>query len=160
MRRFLQATTFGLTVACGGFHEPTVEEQIIATIEAVTDGAQRANLAETLSPISPRYQDVDGLSRDGLKGLLFREFHRNGPITSIIGAIDVEVGEPPVTAQASFDAVLMTGLSLLDGRPLPDQIEAWHFEVDLAREGEDWRITGHERQRGLDATQLLEQREP
>ena len=160
MRRVLQVTTFALAVGCGGFNKPTVEEQIVATIEAVTEGAQRANLPDTLSPISLRYQDAEGLSRDGLKGLLFREFHRNGPITSILGPIDVQLNEPPVTAQASFDAVLMTGVSLLDGSPLPDQIEAWHFEVELSQEEDAWRITGHNRQRGLDATELLKSVDP
>ena len=160
MHRLLPLTLLAFLLGCGTFKTPTVEEQIIATIEAVTDGAQRADLGATLEPFSLRYQDEEGLGRDGIKGLLFREFHRNGAITSILGPIEVTMESTGEQATASFDAVLMTGVSLLDGSPLPDQVEAWHFEVVLEREAENWRITAHTREKGLDATQLLERVPP
>ena len=158
MFRFFLAGLLALCVACTCAPPPTPEERILAEIEALIAGAQRADIGATLRTFSHRYEDDDGLSRDGIRGLLFRQFQRHGPITSILGPITVEFDDPALTAHASFDAVLMSGVSLLG--PIPDQVEAWHFEVAFALEDDAWRITHHQRQRGLDATELLKQADP
>jgi hypothetical protein len=122
---------------------------------------QKGDLRAAVAPISLSYVDTDGLSRDGIKGLLFREFRRSGPITSLLGPIvvdfDEEIEGEAATAHATFDAILMSGFSPLDGSLLPDEADGWHFEVDLILEAQDWKISSHSRERGLEATDFLGQ---
>ena len=132
---------FELPALCRGPQSP--EDEVRAAIGAVVDGVGRADLGAALEPISARYQDADGLDRTALQALLFRELQARGPVHAVLGPIAVQVeGEQ---AQAQFDALLLSGLNpaALDLRA--NEADAWHFDVELAREEEDWRIVGHER---------------
>ncbi len=119
------------------------EELVQQAIMAVAEGAGQADIVATLEPVSRAYVDGQGADFAMLRGLLWREFKSRGPITSVLGEIQVQLQGDQ--AQASFNALLADGLDpgSLDLRP--DQADAWHFTVQLRREEGQWLITSHER---------------
>lgn len=123
----------------------TDEDRVRAAIEQVAAGARDADLARTLEPISRGYRSEDaegGVGYDEVRSWLFLQFQKRGPVSILLGPIQVEVdGE---RARARFDATVAEfdreRLTLL-----PDNADAFHFEVDLAREEGEWRVVGHSR---------------
>jgi len=118
------------------------EDQIRAAIHAVAEGAEDADIGSVMEPFSDQYQDVEGLNRSGIYGILWQQFNRRGPISVWLSPIDVQVDG--ATAAARFEVGLVEGNSqTLIAWPI--DAEALHFEVDLAREDGVWKIVGHRR---------------
>ncbi len=124
---------------------PDDRSQIRQAIHQVAQGAEHADLAEALEPISQAYRDDDGLSRDNLKGWLFVEFQRRGPVHALLGPIEVTLEEGGQQALATFNAALGEGGAGVVGELLPQSGDVFTFDVTLQREGEAWRITSHQR---------------
>ncbi len=120
--------------------EGSDEEQVREAIRAVADGAREADVAATLKPVSDRYSDASGVTRDEVKLYLFREFQRRGPISVILGPIDVTLAGD--IALAEFGATLADGMDPGALDFIPGSAETLHFVVDLEREGGEWRIVG------------------
>ncbi len=116
-------------------------DRVRAAVEQVLDGARRADLGAIMGPVSADYHDPDGLNKEAIRGLLFREFAKRGPIGIHTGPIDVTVDGDRATAR--FDAVLVEGVA---GSPIPVDADALSVTVDLAREEGGWAITGHRRE--------------
>lgn len=116
------------------------EDRVEAAVSEVVQGAREADLGAILGPISESYADAQGLTKDTLRGYLFRQFRSRGPIGVHRGPIAVEVTGQ--TATARFDALLVEGV---EGAILPTNADAWSVTVDLRKEDGDWRITGHTR---------------
>lgn len=123
---------------CGG--EPSPEEAVRNVIRGTAQACEERRLGEAMAGISERYRDHDGLGKQELHGLLFREFARQGRLGVVLGPIDVEVNG--ARAQAHFSAVFAESPRLL---AIPQDADALRFEVDLANEGGTWRITSHVR---------------
>jgi hypothetical protein len=125
--------------------EPEDEEQIREAILQVVEGARRADIKQVMTPISLAYRDDDGLSRDKLKGYLFLQFRRRGPIHAWLSAIQVSVAADGRSADAAFTVALGEGGEGIMGELLPQTGEVLSFHVQLSKEESVWRIAGHER---------------
>lgn len=149
MRRWMPAATLVLAVMLAAFFGlrgagSSDAEQIRGLIQDVAAGARAADIAATLEPVSQSYQGPEGLNRDQLKGFLFKQFRSRGPLGVALGPIAVDIqGE---TATASFEAVLVEGVEVTALHLAPEDGDLLHFEVDLAREDGDWRVTGHQQE--------------
>lgn len=119
---------------------PSDEDQVRAAIREVAEGARDGDLAATLRPISDAYVGDEGWTRDELRGFLWREFQRRGTLSVVLSEIEVEVQDD--RAEAWFYAAIADGVDLGAFDLLPTDAEAFHFQVSLAREGGEWRITG------------------
>lgn len=119
---------------------PTDEERVREQIVAVIEGARAADLGAALAPLSADYTDDQGMTRDAIRGLLFREFRARGAISVLRGPIAVHIDGGRATA--SFDALLAERAA---GSPVPLDGDALHFDVTLDNASGDWLITGHTR---------------
>jgi hypothetical protein len=128
-----------------GGDAPEEADRVRETIRAVVVGAERADLKAVMTPISQAYRDDVGMSRDNIKGYLFMEFRRRGPVHTMLGPIEVSLDEDGQGALAVFNLALGEGGAGVVGELLPQSGDVFTFEVDLAREGDDWRIVSHER---------------
>ncbi len=129
-------------VACSWF-STSDEDQVRRAISEIAAAAGEPDLGDVLGGISESYRDDDGLSKDNLRGFLFNEFRRRGPIRTVLSPIHVALSEDGQSATARFEAVVAVGVTLTD--PMPEDAEVFRFEVDLKREEGDWRVTGHRR---------------
>lgn len=119
---------------------PSDEEAVKRAIRDVADGAREADVGATLKPVSERYSDGNELTRDQLKGLLFREYQRRGPITVMLSEIQVTLAGD--IAMAEFSATLADGVDVASFDFLPGDADTLRFVADLEREDGDWRIVG------------------
>ena len=120
--------------------EPTPEEAVRAVIRRTAEACEERRLGDAMEGISDTYRDQDGLAKKQLFGLLFREFARDGRLGVILGPIQVEMADD--RARANFVAAFGESEGLLS---LPGEADALQFELDLALEDGDWRITWHSR---------------
>ena len=65
------------------------EDRIRQAITTVAEGAGQADIVATLEPVSRAYVDGQGADFAVLRGMLWREFKSRGPITSVLGEIQV-----------------------------------------------------------------------
>ena len=121
------------------------EDQVRAAIVAVADGAGEPDIVATLAPVSRQYRDPQGADFTMVRGLLFREFHARGPISTTLGPIEVDLGEDGITAEARFVCLLMDGIDLTSFDIRANSADAWHFTVQLRVEDGDWMIHSHTR---------------
>ena len=138
---------FLLPALCRGPVSP--EDQVRAAIVAVADGAGEADIVATLAPVSRQYADPQGGDFAMVRGLLFREFHARGPISTTLGPIEVVMDDSGEAAEARFVCLLMDGIDLASLDLRANNADAWHFTVELRLEDGDWMITSHTR-RGVE----------
>ncbi|MCB9744603.1 MAG: hypothetical protein H6741_32160 [Alphaproteobacteria bacterium] len=134
------AAFFGLRGA-GASEEDRVRE----AIRQVADGARAADIAMTVAPVSHDYHGPDGLSRDQLKGFLFKQFRSRGPIGVALGPIVVKL-EGEDRASASFEAMLVEGVEITALDLAPEDGDVLHFDVQLVQEDGEWRVVSHEQE--------------
>ena len=119
----------------------TEEDRVRVAIHQVAEGAEGADLGAVMLVISERYDDGSGVGKDAIRGFLFRQFQRRGPIHVTLGPITV-VFQGEASATASFQALL---LERSPGTPWPADGDAQYFEVVLQLEEAEWRVVSHER---------------
>ena len=122
--------------------EESDEAQVRAVIHQVAEGAEEADLNHTMEPFSDDYADEDGADRSAIYGFLWQQYQKRGPIEVLLGPIDVTVQGQQ--AWASFEVALVEGI---DGSQFywPVGVDALNFDVELAKEDGDWKITSHTR---------------
>ncbi len=120
--------------------DPSDEDQVRQAIRDVAEGARNGDLGACIKPVSRDYVGDDGLTRDEVKGFLFREFRRRGSITVLLGDIDVLIDGDAATAQ--FKAVLADGIDVASFDLVPADADSFQFTVELRREDGGWKITG------------------
>lgn len=130
-----------LLLACGLF--ATEEDKVKATISEMAAAAAAPDLGGVLDPIAEDYKDEQGVTKDQLRGFMFRQFQTRGPVVSVLSPIAVQHEEGTGTATASFEAVIAVGITL--GDPMPDNADAFRFDVDLEKRDGDWKIVSHTR---------------
>ena len=120
--------------------EPTPEEAVREVIRQTALACEERRLGDAIAAISETYRDEDGLGKQQLYGLLFREFARDGGLGVALGPIRVEIEGPEATAY--FVAALGESSGIMG---LPDEVDALEFQVALALEDSNWMITWHSR---------------
>jgi len=138
------AGALGLVVAAAALWPTTLtpEQRVERALGAIADAAEERDLAGVMDRVSPAYADADGLTREQIGGVLFRQFSRtDGGIHVVLSPAIITVdGEQ---AAAEFEAMLAEGSSF----PLwPQSVDALHFRVKLERRDGDWMVTWHERE--------------
>lgn len=134
----LVAAAIGLILFTGNVDD---EEEIRRAIESVAQGAEDADVGDTLETLAEEYEDSSGLTREGLRMMLVRQFARGRALHVVIGPIKVEMtGED--SAHAGFEVWLAEGA---DGLGLwPENTDSLHVEVDLERREDEWLIVASE----------------
>ncbi|MEC8423531.1 MAG: hypothetical protein VX000_07120, partial [Myxococcota bacterium] len=132
---------FALMLACGW--SVSDEDRVKATISGIASAAAAPDLAGVLAPISDQYRDPEGITKNNLRGFLFRQFQTRGPVISVLSPISVEHETGSDRASASFEAVLAVGITL--GDPMPDDADAYRFDVELEKHDGDWKVVSHTR---------------
>ena len=122
--------------------ELTDEEQIQQLLGHVEAGFEEGSIKDVAATISESYSDKDGLSRNSIKGILFQQFRKRGPIELIFSPIVVAVDGD--SANASFQVATVERDSSFLG--LPANADLLHVEVELQREDAGWKIISHQRQ--------------
>ena len=133
-----------LFLALGG--DASSEEQVTEAIGRVATAIEEGKLGDALEPISESYSDENGITKKALRGMLFQQFTKRGPIDLTLSGIAVEVNGDE--AKASFDVLAMEGRKG-SALPLPADGDLLHFEVELRREAKEWRILSHRRTKAL-----------
>ena len=141
----LGIVAIGMVFAVGAWvalrPEPTDEDRIRSAIEAVAAGARAADVGAALDPLSEAYHDVEGEGhgKRDVAALLYYQFAHRGPISVALSPIEVQRSGD--TAVATVDAALAD----FDASVVPTDADLWSLEIQLAREGSDWKITSYER---------------
>ena len=123
----------------------TEEEKVKLVILQVEQGAEAAKLGQVMEMISRDYQDENGLSQQMLRGFLFQQFRKRGPINLAVSPILLTLED--TKAEASFEVALVEReKKTLIGWPV--DADLLHFEVKLRKEAdEQWRIVSHTREK-------------
>ena len=122
------------------------EDEVRAQLQTVVEAAEAAQWGPILDVIDPAYRDEEGLTRDLLKGYLFQQFNKRGPLHIVLGPIAIEA-QPDGSRVARFSAVIA---ETTPGSPLPIDGEALDFEVTFAEREGDWRVRSQHHSRALD----------
>ncbi len=121
---------------------PSEADRVRAVVHQVVAGAEAADVGDVLAPVSEAFRgrarghDFD---KAGLRTLLAAQFLRRGPLFILVGEIAVEIEGDRATA--SFEAFMAESPEALI-EILPVSADQWQFDVTMAREGGDWRVTG------------------
>jgi hypothetical protein len=121
-------------------HRETEEDRVKKVITSVQEAAEKKEVRSVLEHISKSYKDPRGNDYEGIKGLLAFYFLRHQKVSVYIPGIEVTINDS--AAQARFQAILAgdtkgESASVI----LPEALGAYQFEVSLAKEGGQWKIT-------------------
>ena len=124
--------------------QPLTEEQKVRmAIYEVEKGVEESNLGVVMGSISTAYRDENGLGHSSIKGYLFQQFRKRGPVHLQISPIEVVMKTN--TAEASFQVAFSE--SEREGLlSFPRGSDTLHFDVQLSREEEEWKIVSHKRE--------------
>jgi hypothetical protein len=141
-----------LAVACAEPGSP--EERIRAMVARAAEAASAKDLGALVELVSPAYSDADGNRRDDVKRLLAFHVLRAGSLHALAATREVAVDDP-ARAQAVVFAALAR-VPIHDFRDLAAlDADVWRFDLSLALERGEWRVTGARWHRA-DVTDLLD----
>lgn len=110
--------------------------------QAVMSGALSAeakDMSGVMKFISKGYRDDKGLDYNGIKGVLFGEIVRPGPIKVFVTAISVELKPPRAIAEAK--AVLVRGKDVKSIKDIvPQDADAYKFTLLFKKEEGGWKV--------------------
>jgi hypothetical protein len=140
----LAAAALLLWLVCG--RTPSDEDRVRAVIDEVEEAAEARDVSGIMEHVSERFKDADGLGKRELRGILISRFLGSKESVAIqrAGATTVQLRGPKSArtgATASFRARISDRGAI--GAAL--EREGWDFEVELAKEGGDWRVTTYRR---------------
>jgi hypothetical protein len=129
-----------MLTACG--REPAPEQQVRATIAAGEEAAEQRDAVALLDLISDRYADSLGRSSDDL-GQYVRGYLLLHPSIHLVTR--VESVEFPFRDQAHVRLTIGSLAREKAGVPLDVAADLQTVDLELTREGDDWRVTRAER---------------
>jgi hypothetical protein len=133
--RFVAAgLVFLLASACGGPEEGP-EEAIRAWAEAGHKAAEAKDRSSLLDMISPAYTDSRGNSREDIGNMLRFYFLRQDKVVLI-----AHLDELDVFGDSAAELVLQVGMAGSNDNALGFSADAYRFEMELVREGDDWLL--------------------
>lgn len=121
---------------------PSDADRIRAVVDHVVAGAEAADVGDVLAPVSESFRgSARGHTFDkaGLRTVLAAQFLRRGPLFIVVG--EIAVASEGDGATASFEAFMAESPDALT-EILPIAADQWRFDVTLAREDGEWRLTG------------------
>jgi hypothetical protein len=113
------------------------EEQIRAWVQHGQEAAQSRDRGELMDMISPAYADARGNSRDDLGNIMRILFLRQGQGgIMLLTHIDVLT----IHGDSAADLVLDVGMAGSDAGALGFSADAYRFEMELERDGDEWLL--------------------
>jgi hypothetical protein len=116
------------------------EDDIRALISEMERAAEDKDIARLKEAISDRYSDPEGRNKNILKGFLARYLLQHRSVHLLVRVDFVNVKDP--AAAAARLLVAMAGRDIEDVGILPTlRADLYLVDVELAREGDGWRVT-------------------
>jgi hypothetical protein len=124
-------------IACS---KETEEDKVRKVVTSVQQAAGEKKIGAVLEHISKSYRDPQGNDYNGIKGLLAFYFFRHRKVSVYMPNIDIVVTGP--VAKAIFQAILTgRGTGEMAGGILPEALGAYNFDVLLAKEDGQWKVS-------------------
>ncbi len=133
MRRVLLIGILAAAAACGPAEGP--EEQVRAWIDQGVEAAENKSRRELVGMISPAYSDARGNRRDDIENLLRVYFLRAQTVNLLPHVNDVRV-----IADEFAEVEMTVGMAGATDSVLGFSADAYQFELELERDGDDWRL--------------------
>ena len=133
MRSALLICVLAVAAACGTAEGP--EEQVRAWIEQGVEAAESKSRRELVEMISPAYADARGNGRDDIDKLLRLYFLRAQTVNLLPRVNDVRV-----IADEIAEVELTVGMAGATDSALGFSADAYRFELELERDGDDWQL--------------------
>jgi hypothetical protein len=123
-------------LACGG---PVTgpEESLRQWVEQGQHAADEKDRSTIVDMISPAYIDGRGNSREDIEKILLAYFFRMNDI-----ALMTRIEELSVIGETAAELVLTVGMAATHDGTLGFSADAYRFEMELERDGDDWLLLG------------------
>ncbi len=133
MRSALLISVLAVVAACGTAEGP--EEQVRAWIDRGVEAAESKSRRELVGMISPAYSDARGNSRDDIENLLRLYFLRARTVNLL-----PRISEVRVIADEIAEVEMTVGMAGATDSALGFSADAYRFELELERDGDDWQL--------------------
>ena len=120
--------------ACGG-PEAGPEEQLRQWVIRGEEAAEAKERRELIDMISPAYADARGNERPDIENMLRVYFFRQNSITLL-----TNIEEVRLIADSAAEIELTVGMAGQNDSILGFSADAYRFELELAREGDNWLL--------------------
>ncbi|MDX1507451.1 MAG: hypothetical protein R3358_04160, partial [Woeseiaceae bacterium] len=118
--------------ACGGdVSDP--EAEIRAWVDTMQSHAEAKERRDIIDKVSAAYADARGNSRDDVENVLRVYFLRQNRI-----ALMSRIDEIRIIDDTAAEVSLMVGMAGTQNSGLGISADAYNFELELEREGDDW----------------------
>ncbi len=123
--------------ACGGGPVSGPEESLREWVAQGQKAADEKDRPSMVQLISPAYQDGRGNSRDDVERILRGYFFRMHDV-----AMMSRIEELNIIGETAAELVLVVGMAATHDGTLGFSADAYRFEMELEREGDDWLLLG------------------
>ena len=137
LRAWFSVVVVGMALlACGG---PVTgpEESLRQWVEQGQQAADEKDRSTIVDMISPAYVDGRGNSRDDIERILLAYFFRMNDI-----ALITRIEELNIIGETAAELVLTVGMAATHDGTLGFSADAYRFEMELERDGDDWLLLG------------------
>jgi hypothetical protein len=123
-------------LACGG---PVAgpEESLRQWVEQGQQAADEKDRSTIVDMISPAYVDGRGNSRQDIENMLMAYFLRMNDV-----ALITRIEELNIIGESAAELVLSVGMAATNDGTLGFSADAYRFEMELERDGNDWLLLG------------------
>ncbi len=150
----LRHGVLGLAFLLAACTDPgTPEERIRALVADAARAASAKDLGTLVDLVSASYADAQGNRRDDVKRILALHVLRAGSLHAFAATREVALDDPGHARAVVFAALARVPIHDLRDLAALDA-DVWRFDLRLAREGDEWRVTGASWQRA-DVADLL-----
>ena len=133
---YLSVAVIVLTTAAScARNEDSAEAQIRSWISSGVEAAEAKARRDLVAMISPAYGDSRGNGRDDIENMLRAYFLRAKTV-----ALVTNVDEVRIVADGYAEVSLTVGMVGRTDSVLGFNADAYRFELELGREGDDWRL--------------------
>lgn len=139
LTRYRERTIPGILAAvllagCGG-PESSPEEQLRAWVKQGAAAAETKDRGALMDMVSSSYADSRGNARGDLDNLLRFYFLRQEKVAFI-----TRIDELTLHGDSAADLVLQVGMAGTNDNALGFSADAYHIEMELERQGDDWLL--------------------
>ena len=133
---FAVAVAATVLLACGG-PVSGPEESLRQWVEQGQQAADEEDRSTIVDMISPAYVDGRGNSREDIEKILLAYFFRINDV-----ALITKIEELHVIGETAAELVLSVGMAATHDGTLGFSADAYRFEMELERDGNDWLLLG------------------
>ena len=119
----------------------TPEEQIRRLIDAGEAAVEARDLSDVAELISERYLDKEGLDHAAVKRFIAAQFLMYPSIHLLVQVDEIRLLTPEQARARIFVGMSATQLAQVEDL-LGMRADLYRFDLDLEREGENWRVSG------------------